>query len=128
MIETFPHTVARLLTALESLNGAETVLLAHEAWSDVAAVQERSAGIVRHLVELLAEPDAVDQLDPAVHDRASALIQAQEVKIHTLSRKRAVIAEELRSLHKSQQNVRTFLPAYRSPGSSNPRLSFTGEA
>jgi len=107
------QTVTRLIGSLETLANQETMLLADEAWSELASVQERASILVDKLSSLMANYTVRQSLPPDIFARARAIAQAQGIKIARLDESMTEIEEELQLLIASQQRVRSMRPIYR---------------
>ncbi|HRE82393.1 MAG TPA: hypothetical protein PLN52_15205 [Opitutaceae bacterium] len=121
------QTVERLIGALEELASQETILLAEEAWADVAAVQNRSAELVERLTVLMADRKVRFGLPPEVYTRAFAITEAQGIKIAQLGEWMSHTNEALREITTAQQRMRTVKPAYSDRFSGGASGLFNGQ-
>jgi hypothetical protein len=111
------HTVERLLESLETLASQESSLLALDAWSDHAALQERSGTLINRIEELMRDRTLHRSLSPELRARVAKISAMQGRTLQLLQDRMSTCREELNSLGSTQIRVQTIRPAYRSePG------------
>ena len=123
-METPHQTIARLLTALETLTSEEEHLFEKGSYTESTAVQQRSMPLVHKIAELLNSPNVAQTLEPSLQIRVQTLLQNRRTHYDRLSAQLEVTRQELEKINESQVRARRLRPAYHA--SALP--SFAGEA
>jgi len=122
-METPHQTIARLLTALETLTREEEHLFEIGMYTESTAVQQRSMPLVHKVAELLSGPNVAQTLEASLQIRVQALLQNRRTHYDRLSAQLEVTRQELEKINDAQVRARRLRPAYRT--SAVP--SFAGE-
>jgi hypothetical protein len=97
------NTVERLLESLETLASQESSLLALDAWSDHAALQERSGILINRIEELMRDRTLHRSLSPERRARvATDRRRMQIAPCSSCSDRMSTCREELNSLGTTQ--------------------------
>lgn len=131
-METPHQTIARLLTALETLTREEEQLFEKGLYVESTAVQQRAMPLVRKIAELLVGPNVAQTLEPGVQVRIQELLKSRHAHYERLSVRLEETQKELDKIAAAQVRARKLRPVYRSPGSSRQSRhtspAFAGEA
>ncbi len=122
-METPHQTIARLLTALETLTKEEEHLFEVGMYAESTAVQQRSMPLVHKVAELLNGPNVAQTLEASLQIRVQALLQNRRTHYDRLSAQLEVTRQELEKISEAQIRARRLRPAYRATAVS----SFAGE-
>ncbi len=116
-----PHaTIARLLTALETLTREEEFLFEQGNYSESTEVQKRSLPLVRKIAELLVGPDVARTLDSAMQVRLQDLLKNRQAHYDRLTARLEDTQKEIDKINAAQIRARQLRPAYAAPDSPEP--------
>lgn len=115
-METPHQTIARLLTALETLTREEEVLFENGMYVESTAVQQRSMPLVRKIAELLVGPDVAKTLAPDIQTRLQTLLKDRKAHYDRLSEKLEATKRELDQIAAAQSRAKKLRPVYGNPG------------
>jgi hypothetical protein len=118
------NTIDRLLESLETLASQESSLLALDAWSDHAALQERAGILIQRIEELMRDRTLHRSISPERRARVATIVALQSRTLQQLRERMATCREELNSLGSTQLRVQTIRPAYRSEPGDRVRATF----
>lgn len=131
-METPHQTIARLLTALETLTQEEDQLFENGRYVESTAVQQRTMPLVRKIAELLVGPNVAQTLEAGLQVRLHELLKSRNAHYARLTACLEKTQQELDKIATAQARAKRLRPVYRAPNSpeqsrrSSP--AFAGEA
>ncbi len=111
-METPHQTLARLLTALETLTREEEHLFEIGMYAESTAVQQRSIPLVHKVAELLAGPNVAQTLEASLQKRVQNLLQNRRAHYDRLSAQLEITRQELEKINAAQIRARRLRPVY----------------
>jgi len=131
-METPHQTIARLLTALETLTREEELLFENGLYVESTAVQQRSMPLVRKIAELLVGPNVAQTLENDLQVRLQELLKSRQAHYERLSARLEETQKELEKIAEAQARAKRLRPVYRAPSDPGQSLrttpAFAGEA
>lgn len=116
-METPQQTIARLLTALETLTREEELLFENGLFVESTAVQQRAMPLVRKIAELLVGPNVAQTLEASLQVRLQELLKNRHLHYERLTARLEETQKELDKIAEAQARARKLRPVYRAPAS-----------
>jgi len=120
-METPHQTIARLLTALETLTREEELLFEHGLYVESTAVQQRAMPLVRKIAELLVGPNVAQTLEASLQTRLHELLKSRHAHYERLTARLDETQKELDKIAAAQARAHRLRPYRGAPVS--PELS-----
>ncbi|MFT3869097.1 MAG: hypothetical protein QM715_11620 [Nibricoccus sp.] len=114
-METPHQTIARLLTALETLTREEETLFESGFYVESTAVQQRAMPLVRKIAELLVGPNVAQTLEKSIQLRLHELLKSRQAHYERLSARLDETQKELEKIATAQTRAKRLRPVYSGP-------------
>lgn len=114
-METPHQTIARLLTALETLTREEDTLFEKGLYVESTAVQQRTMPLVRKIAELLVGPNVSQTLEKNLQVRLHELLKSRQAHYERLSVRLDETQKELDKIAAAQARAKRLRPVYSAP-------------